>query len=225
MPSAPEALLPSPVCSQLILGMGANATAAPNTMVRAVSGPPVRAHILLGRGGGRASAASACGQRGRYECPVGRSEPQGPDPPHGLEPTGTVTPEDPHYSARLGDPVALASANIRGLLFLNSGLRPDLPEKSGREEGRAASQDAWQCCLILCSGSPTALPPLSPARGPSLEGTDTAPQMPWRSASHPEPPGQTGVQAGTDAAWLPSSRVGRNRAVSVSSETPASQGL
>lgn len=50
MPLAPQALLPSPVCSQVILGMGANATAAPNTMARAVSGPPVRTHILLGRG-------------------------------------------------------------------------------------------------------------------------------------------------------------------------------
>lgn len=40
--------LPSPLCSQVILGMGANATAAPNTTARAVIGPPVGAHILLG---------------------------------------------------------------------------------------------------------------------------------------------------------------------------------
>lgn len=46
----PNRRLPSPVWSQVILGTGANATAAPNTMARALSGAPVRAHILPGRG-------------------------------------------------------------------------------------------------------------------------------------------------------------------------------
>lgn len=36
---APATILPSPLCSQVILGTGANATAVPNTTARAVSSP------------------------------------------------------------------------------------------------------------------------------------------------------------------------------------------
>lgn len=50
MPPAPDTVLPSPLCSQVILGMGANATAVPNTTARAVSSPPTGAHILIGWG-------------------------------------------------------------------------------------------------------------------------------------------------------------------------------
>lgn len=71
--------------------------------------------------------------------------------------------------------MALASANIMGLLFLDSGLLSDLSEKSGREQkGTAASQDV---CLI----SKLSIFHTSPARGPSAgsqrapKGTDTTP--------------------------------------------------
>lgn len=47
---APATILPSPLCSQVILGTGANATAVPNTTARAVSSPPAGAHILIGQG-------------------------------------------------------------------------------------------------------------------------------------------------------------------------------
>lgn len=37
---------PVPLCSQVIRGLGAKATAIPNTMARAASSPPTGAHIL-----------------------------------------------------------------------------------------------------------------------------------------------------------------------------------
>lgn len=152
------------MCSQVILGMGANATAAPNTTARAVSGPPARAHILL-RGGG-ASAAMPVGREAAARVP-GHSQPRGPDPQHCLELTGIVTPEDPHFSARLGGQVALASANVTSLLFLNSGLLSDLPEKSGREQ-KGCSQAAGPWCLmsVLSVSHP---PPAGSARCPGAK--------------------------------------------------------
>lgn len=54
---------PSPLCSQVILGTGANATVIPNAMARAASSPPMGAHILTRRrhGGGSGSEGSWAG--------------------------------------------------------------------------------------------------------------------------------------------------------------------
>lgn len=63
----PDSALPSPRCSQVILGLGANATAVPTTTARVASSPPTGRHILLSRrrSGGvcskRSSAAEAAG--------------------------------------------------------------------------------------------------------------------------------------------------------------------
>lgn len=48
--SAPDTPLPSPLCPQVIRGMGAKATAVPNTKASVASSPAVGAHILTGRG-------------------------------------------------------------------------------------------------------------------------------------------------------------------------------
>lgn len=105
MPSAPNLFLPSPLCSQMILGMGANATAASNTMARAMSSPPVGAHILIGRGYSR-DFSSKCLWAGEATVRVqvegpggGCSEPWSCNLQHCLELIGTVTPEDPHFPA------------------------------------------------------------------------------------------------------------------------------
>lgn len=100
MLSARAMLLPSPLCSQVILGMGANAATVPNNTARAASSPPMGAYILIDTASAGASAANAVG-RGHSGCSSGRcSEPQGHDAQHGHVLVDVVTPEDPHFSTR-----------------------------------------------------------------------------------------------------------------------------
>lgn len=64
MPPGPGTVLPSPLCSQVILGMGANATAVPNTTARAVSSLQTGDRILIGwgRSGGLGNGGPRAGE-------------------------------------------------------------------------------------------------------------------------------------------------------------------
>lgn len=59
-------LLPSPLCSQVILGMGANAATVPNNTARAVSSPPMGAYILIDTGFSGGFSSKCCGQRPQW---------------------------------------------------------------------------------------------------------------------------------------------------------------